>query len=77
MIKNRHYWPRGFHGYGVNEYFSKKKIWDVRCISGEWYEMEFTIFVMKDHDYNIMMMPNFSGLTVPEDHKEEIAMMNG
>ena len=32
---------------------------------------------MKEPDYNIMMMSNFSGLTVPEGQKEEIRMLNG
>ena len=34
-------------------------------------------FFMKEPDYNIMMMSNFSGLTVPEGQKEERRMVNG
>ena len=37
----------------------------------------FSYFFMKEPDYNIMMMSNFSGLTVPEGQKEEIRMVNG
>ena len=29
LIKMRLYWPRGFHGYGINDYFSSKNIGDV------------------------------------------------
>ena len=39
------------------------------CLSGEWYETEFNVFVFYDPDYNIMMMSNFSGLTVAEGQK--------
>ena len=39
------------------------------CISGEWDETYFIVFVLKDPDYNIMMMSNLLGLIVPEGHK--------
>ena len=42
----------------------------MECISGEWDETEFTVFVLKGPDYNIIIMSTFSGLTVPEGHKE-------
>ena len=32
---------------------------------------------MKKPDYNIMVMSTISGLTVMEDHKEGIIMVNG
>ena len=32
---------------------------------------------MKESDYNIMMIPTFSGLTMTGGHKEEIMMVNG
>ena len=35
LIKNRLYWPRGNHGYGINKYFSTKNIVGVRCLSGK------------------------------------------
>ena len=47
------------------------------CLSGECYDTEFNVFVMKDYDYNIMMMSTFSGWTVLEGHKEGIRMVNG
>ena len=47
------------------------------CLSGEWDETEFNIFVLKELDYNIMMMSTFSGLTVPEVQKEERRIVNG
>ena len=49
LIKMRLYWPRGFHGYGINDYFSSKNIGDVVCISGEWDDTEFN-FVLKEPD---------------------------
>ena len=56
LIKKRRYCPRGVHGDGINEYFSTKNIGDVVYINVEWDETEFNIFVMKETDYNIMMM---------------------
>ena len=77
LIKKRHFWPRGVHGDGTNEYFSIKNINDVGCISGDWTETEFIFFFMQETDYNIMLVSTLSGLTVPEVQKEEILMMNG
>ena len=45
---------------------SGRKISDVGFLSGEWNEKYFIFFVLKDPDYNIMMMSKFSGLTVPD-----------
>ena len=47
------------------------------CLSDEWYETEFNAFVLKDSDYNIMMMSTCSGLTVIEVQTEEIMIVNG
>ena len=41
----------------------------VGCLSGEQDEMEFNIFFMKEPDYNIIVMSNFSYLTVPQVQK--------
>ena len=41
-----------------------QKIGGVGCLSVEWYETEFDVFVLKDPDYNIIMMSTFLGLTV-------------
>ena len=77
LIKKRRYWPRGIHGDEINEYFSTKNIGDVGCLSGEWDETEFNIFVMKEPDYNMVMISTFSGFTVPEGQKEERSMVDG
>ena len=47
------------------------------CLSGEWDETEFNIFVLKDLDYNIMIISTFLGLNVPEGQKEESRTVNG
>ena len=46
------------------------------CIISEWDETEFNVFVLKDPDYNIVMMSTFSGLTVPEGQKKDRSMVN-
>ena len=55
----------GVHGDGINESFRPKKIGDVGCLNGEWDEIEFNIYFLKEPDYNIMMMTKFSGLSGP------------
>ena len=45
------------------------------CLSGEWYETEFNVFVFKKPDYNIIIMSTFS--TVPEGQKEKRRIVNG
>ena len=59
LIKKRCYWSMGVYGYTIDDYFRSKYIGDVGYLSGEWEETEFNIFVLKDTDYNIMMMSNF------------------
>ena len=44
LIKKRRYWPKGFHGDAINEYFMSKIIGDVGCLSGEWDETEFYFY---------------------------------
>ena len=66
----------GGYGDAINNCFRSKNIDDVGCPSGEWNEKEFNTFVLKEPDYNIMMMLTFSGLTVPESQNEERRMVN-
>ena len=47
------------------------------CLSGEWEEKEINNFVLNEPDYNILMMSNFSGLTVPEGQNEYRRVANG
>ena len=56
LMKKRYYWPRGVHRDGINECFRSKNVGDVGCLSGEWDETEFNVFVLKEPDYNIIMM---------------------
>ena len=71
LIKKRLYWPRGVHGDIINEYFTLNKIGGVGCLSGEWDDIEVNIFVMKEPNYNIIMMLKYSVLTVPGGQNDE------
>ena len=64
MIKYIHYFPRGVCGDITNKYFSKKMLSSVVCIIGGLNETDFTVFVLKDSYYNIIIMSAFSVLTV-------------
>ena len=46
------------------------------CISGEWDKTEFNVFVLKEIDYNIIMMSTFLCFTVLEGHKEDRRVVN-
>ena len=47
------------------------------CLSGEWDETEVNICVVKEHDYNIIMMSTCSILTVPAGQKEKTRIVLG
>ena len=49
---------------------SAQKNIDVGYISGEQDDMNSLIYVMKEPDYNIMMMPTISCLTITEGQKD-------
>ena len=65
------------NGDVIDNYFSTQNIFALGCLSGEWDDIGFNIFVMKEPDYNITMMSTFSGFTMMDDQKEEIIMVNG
>ena len=44
-------------------------------LSGEWDDTELNIFVIKENDYNIMMMSIESGLTFPDEYNGGIIMV--
>ena len=48
LIKKRRYLNMGFHGYGINEYFSKICFGDMGCLGGEWYETEFILLLLRN-----------------------------
>ena len=50
-------------------------MWDVLVANGT--SQSFNIFVLKEPDYNIMIMSTFLGFTVTEGQKEERRMVNG
>ena len=60
---------RGIHGCRISDNFSFF-CGSLGCLSSEWDETYFNSFVMKEPDYNIIMMSTFSGLYVPECQKE-------
>ena len=47
------------------------------CLSGEWDETYFDIFVIKEPDKNIMIILTYYCLTGPDGKKEEIKIVNG
>ena len=47
------------------------------CLSGEWDETEFNVFILMQPYYNIIMILKFSVLTMSEGHKEERRMVIG
>ena len=61
LMKKRLYWTRGFHWDETNDSFRAKNIGDLGCISGEWDDTEFNIFVLKDPGYNIIIMSKTIG----------------
>ena len=56
MVKNHKYWPRRIYGDKINAHFEKKKIGEHECHSRNWKEFYFAVFVVKEKNYNIIMM---------------------
>ena len=48
-----------------------KKKGDHDCVSGNFKGVEFDVFVVKDPNYNMIMMSKYSGLMVRDDQKYE------
>ena len=48
--KKRRYWPRGVYVDAINDYFGSKNIGNVGCLSDEWDDTEYNIFVLKEPD---------------------------
>ena len=48
-----------------------KKKGDHDCVSGNFKGVEFDVFVVKDPNYNMIMMSTYSGLMVCNNKKEE------
>ena len=74
LIKKTRNWIKGVHQDIINDYFGLK-IDDVVCLSDEWEESEFNVFV-KDPDHNVIMMSIFYGLTVTDGQKQERSIVN-
>ena len=49
-------------------------MWDVLVVNGT---RRIKYFVMKEPDYNITIVSTFSGLNVPEGHKNKRILLNG
>ena len=71
LVKKRGYWPSGINGNQINAHFEKKEIGEHDCHSGNWKGFDFDVFVVKDLNYNMIMMPTYSGIMVRDDQKEE------
>ena len=75
MILKRCHWLRGVRGNGIDEYFNFKN-GGAGCLSAEWDETQFNVFVVKEPDYNEIIMSTFLGFNVTEVQNQEIIIVN-
>ena len=47
------------------------------CHSVNWKGVDFDVFVVKDLNYNMIMIPTYSGIMVCGDQKEEYQLSKG
>ena len=76
LMKKSHYWPRGVHRNGINKYVRSEDIGYMGCLSGEWDDADFNVFVLKDRNFNITTMSKISYLNVSDGQKGERRMVN-
>ena len=64
LIKKRRYWPRYVDGNAINSHMAGKPLGAVDALPGIMDNVPFNIFVMRDVDYNSMLMSTYGGLTI-------------
>ena len=56
VAKKCKYWPSGIYGDQINTRFEKNEIGEHDCHSVNWQGVAFDVFVVKDTNYNMIMM---------------------
>ena len=64
-------------GDKIIEYFSLTNIGGVGCLIGEWDNTEVNIFIIKEPNYNMIMMLKDSSLTVQGGQNEGTRIVHG
>ena len=62
LIKKCWYWPRYVDGNTINSHMAGKLLGAVDALPGQMDNVPFNIFVMKDVEYNTMLMVTYGGL---------------
>lgn len=64
LIKKRKYWPKFIKGDNVNKYFEGNKIGEYDRLNGKLNGVYFSLLVMKELEYNMMLISTYSFLQI-------------
>ena len=67
LIKKRRYWPKEVPGKTMDERIVDKPIGATDTISGKLEEVEYNLFMIRDKDFTIKLMPVSRKLDVQSD----------
>ena len=76
VIKKRRYWPKYVPGAAMDEHCETLKVGECDCLHGELDNTTYSLFVMKDVDYNMKLMSTYGGLLEPDDAKERTRQLD-
>ena len=76
LIKKRKYWPKNVNGDDMNKHLESKKVGDCNRLNGKMDGVDFSLLVMKEPDYNMMLMLTYSILEVPSKAIENFRILD-
>ncbi len=68
MIKKRCFWPKGIDGTRIVAHFDNLAVGTTDRLPGNYENIKFDVFAMKEPDYVMMMMSTYGALT---EHSEQ------
>ena len=68
LVKRRRCWPTRIYGDRINAH-CKKETGENDCLSGNWKGLGSDVLVLKQGNYNMIMMYTYSSIVVCEGQK--------
>ena len=70
VIKKRRYWPRHCPGKAMDQRLASKEVGDTDCIEGKLDDINYNLYMMKEHDFVMKMMATYGALNPYPDEKD-------
>lgn len=69
LIKKRRFWPKGIDGNRIINHFDNLAVGTTDRLPGNYENVKFDVFAMKEPDYVMMIMSTYGALTEHSDQK--------